>query len=714
MARALLAAVVLAAAGVLLMGSLVLNPGSRILGGFNDATLGIRSYDLIDKAGETPFTYERDDLNGAPEGVPAIRGIQYAAPIQPAVVWLLKEPFGHIGAMNAFLLSGLLLTGVAMFMLLDRLRFGFLPSLFGAYLVTFNPWMYERVLSGHVAFAHGWVLILLLFMLFRLRRDRTLPNAAFAGLAYGFCFLMASYTGLLATALVVAFVLVDIIAARDWADRLWTGSQLLVICGILMVFLLPGLTALVLDQDFVTGTLSRSTEQLDRLSAAPVNYVLPSPRHPLVGDLADRLRPADIFNEKVVFLGYSTLVLAALTIINLVSRRRRAEIPHEQRLLLWLAAAAGGIAMILSFGRKLSFGPVDIPLPGYLVTEVTTFYRVYARLGFVVVVAAAILAAWMLARLGRRRYGTAIMLALIAVAAFETLPSRTAALALDKPRAHDRWLAAQPRGIVAHYPMITDRAPAEQLAIREMYYQRFTGQPNFELYSSQRPGTREDAIRLLARYVTDRKAPGILAAEGVRYVVVHDDVYRLQDERRPRLGRRFKLLERFGDVRIYALRAKPANLDLLLERNADVLAPLLGIETPTLRTDAGFHASEPYLDYSGRWRWMSQSGKLVVDNPNVEATRVRIEGFAFSNLIERRVELIDEDRRVLAATSVPTPLVEFSLGDFVLPPGTSRLSLAARPGPRPLGGKDKRSASIFISPLTVTPLADYSASLRER
>ncbi len=44
-----------------------------------------------------------------------------------------------------------------MFVLLDRCRFGFLPSLFGALLVTFNPWMYERAISGHVAFAHGWV-----------------------------------------------------------------------------------------------------------------------------------------------------------------------------------------------------------------------------------------------------------------------------------------------------------------------------------------------------------------------------------------------------------------------------------------------------------------------------------------------------------------------------------------------------------------------------
>jgi len=714
LARAGAAAVVLAAAGALLMGSLVFNPGSRVLGGLNDAALGIRSYDVIDQSGETPFTYDRDDLNGAPEGVPAVRAIQYAAPIQPAVVSLLKEPFGYIGAMNIFLLSGLLLTGVAMFMLLDRLRFGFLPSLFGAYIVTFNPWMYERVFSGHVAFTHGWVLILLLFTLFRVRRHRTLPNATLAGLAYGFCFLMASYTGLLATALVAAFVLVDLVTAHDWADRLWTGSLLLVISCILVLFLLPGLTALVIDRNVVTGALARDVEQLDRLSASPVNYLLPSPRHPVAGDLADRLRPEDIFNEKVVFIGYSTLILAVLAIGHLVSRRRRADIPQEQRHLLWLAAAAGGIGLILSFGRKLSLGPVDIPMPGYLISELTTFYRVYARLGFVVAIAAAILAAWMLARVGQRRHGAAIVLVLIAVVVFETLPSPTSALAIDAPPAHNKWLAEQPRGIVAHYPMMTDRSPAEKLAAREMYYQRFTGQPNFELYASQRRGTREDAIRLLARYVTKPIAPRILAAEGVSYVVIHDDVYRQQGEPVPGLGSQFTFLRRFDDVRIFKLRAKPVDLDRVLADRADEVASLWSLKPVNVETDGGFYEGERYLDYHGKWRWMNQNGMLVITNDQSDAVRVRLAGLAFANRQLRHVEVRNERGQTVARALVDTFLAPLELGPFLVPSGTNRFYLSASPGPTPLSGTDLRNTTIYVSPLRASRLADYSSSLRDR
>ena len=75
--------------------------------------------------------------------------------------------------------------------------------------MAFNPWMVERAIAGHVAFMHGWTLILLLAALTKLRGTRTPRWAALAGLSYGFCFLVAAYLGLLATAFVVAFVIVE-------------------------------------------------------------------------------------------------------------------------------------------------------------------------------------------------------------------------------------------------------------------------------------------------------------------------------------------------------------------------------------------------------------------------------------------------------------------------------------------------------------------------
>ena len=273
LARTLCATAVVVAVGFALFGPIVVHPNSRVLDTFSDAATQMRLYDVMEESGQNPFTFEHDPMNGAPEGYPILTSVQIAAPIQPSFVWAFKDVLGIIGSVNAFLLSGLLLTGVAMFLLLDRCRFGFLPSLFGALLVAFNPWMFERAVSGHIAFAHGWVLIVLLFALLRLREQRTLPRAAAAGAAYGFCFLMASYSGLLATFMVAGFAILDVVSAKTAVERLWTLTLLMMIGAVTAVFLLPGVIALARDGDRVTSSLSRSTEDLTLGGASPLHYV---------------------------------------------------------------------------------------------------------------------------------------------------------------------------------------------------------------------------------------------------------------------------------------------------------------------------------------------------------------------------------------------------------------------------------------------------------
>jgi hypothetical protein len=711
--RTLAAGATLVVALVLVFGSILFKIGTSAPR-FNDATLTIRLYDVMERAGSTPFTSRRDPANGAPDGMPLLPAAQIAAPIQPGFVWASKDVLGFVGAVNVFLYAGLLLTGLAMFRLLDSLSFGFLPSLFGALLTTFNPWMYERVVSGHVAFAHGWVLILLLFALLRVRRSRTLSSAALAGGAYGLCFLMASYFGLLATALVVGFAIVDVASVRSWAERLWTCSLLAVTGGVMLLALAPGALVLLLDRSAVVGTLTRELSQLDFFSASPTDYLLPAPNHPLVGGVAEDLRRYDPFREKVLFFGYVTMLLAGATVVCLVRSGRQA-LGSPRRELLWLSVAAGGVALIGSLGRKLDLWLVEIPLPAYLVAEVTTFYRVYARLGFIVGLALAILAAAALSRIGHRRYGTAMAAVLALLVVMEVTPQRADAVRIDRAPAYDEWLARQPRGIVAHYPMMTDRAPAEQLAARELYYQRFTGLELFEIYGPERYGTREDAIRLLVRYPNDSLSPGILAAEGVRYVVLHDDVYRLQKERIPRLKRDyFEFLRRFGNVRIYRVRATPVDVDAELVRNAAKLGELFRLQPPEVRLGSGFYGSETYLDYGGDWRWMKQDGVLRVHNRSDRPVGAVIQGMSFSNGVLRRVEVTNAQGRVLARTLVDTFLADFKLGPFTVPPGKSVFRLSTQPGPSPFGGGDTRLASIYVSPIKVRPLADFTKSLRER
>src|SRR5918995_1755828 len=57
---------------------LMLHIGSAVLYGPNDASYGIRQYWGAEFQGQNPFTQTRDELNGAPEGLPLASAVQIA------------------------------------------------------------------------------------------------------------------------------------------------------------------------------------------------------------------------------------------------------------------------------------------------------------------------------------------------------------------------------------------------------------------------------------------------------------------------------------------------------------------------------------------------------------------------------------------------------------------------------------------------------------
>src|SRR6185437_13423228 len=105
----------------------------------------------------------------------------------------------------------------------------------------------------------------------------------------------------------------------------------------------------------------------------------------------------DPHDEKILFFGYVTLALAAYAVWLLI--RRRESLPRPWRMPMTVAAISAPIAFLLSLPRTLDVFGVAIPTPTYALGVFTSFYRVYARVGYVVGIAAALLAAAALARL---------------------------------------------------------------------------------------------------------------------------------------------------------------------------------------------------------------------------------------------------------------------------------------------------------------------------
>lgn len=155
--------------------------GNSVLVGPNDASYGIRAYWGASYVGENPFTLERDPLNGAPEGMPWSRALQYANALIPGSIWLLHYLVGFGAAANLYLLLGFLLTGFSVYLLLDRLGFHLVGSLFAGFAVAFNPWMIERAYAGHAGFMHAWIFPLLVGALLYQHRRLTAWSAWSSG-----------------------------------------------------------------------------------------------------------------------------------------------------------------------------------------------------------------------------------------------------------------------------------------------------------------------------------------------------------------------------------------------------------------------------------------------------------------------------------------------------------------------------------------------------
>ena len=85
---------------------------------------------------------------------------------------------------------------------------------------------------------------------------------------------------------------------------------------------------------------------------------------------------------------------------------------------------------------------------------------------------------------------------------------------------------------------------------------------------------------MLIRYVTDPNAPGMLKANGVKYVLLHDDVYRKAGEEPPPVPKGFHLVAKIpGNVRALEIDddVQPVDIEQTLEQNAAAIAQVQGL-----------------------------------------------------------------------------------------------------------------------------------------
>lgn len=676
-----------------------------VLVGPNDASYGIRSYWGAAHVGENPFTLERDPLNGAPEGLPWSRAVQYANALIPGTIWLLHYAVGFTAAANVYLLLGFVLTGFAVYVLLDRLGFHLVGSLLAGYAVAFNPWMIERAYAGHAGFMHAWVFPLLVGALLYANRRGSIWSAIVVGLALITAFYQSSYYGLLAGLVAAVFWVVSFVRERSWAERFWQVTLVNVALVTAVIAFIPALVAWYVDSEAVAAVVSNPVGQLQNLGAAPESYVLPSVRHPVLEPITRAVneRADDKWAENTLYLGWTLIALGIAGAVLVVRKHTETLTTPLRRFFLVSMAVLAPAAFLFSLKRETTVFGVDVPMPAYLFGELTTFWRVFARFGLLVTFALGALAAFALTVLIRRyRHGLAVALLACGLLAFEYLAGFAPAYSFANPDPWVGWLKQQPRGIVAHYPLPTDSPAALQLLARTFYLQQYNEQPQYAIFGSGYGGTREEAIRLVSRYVNDPLTPGVLAAEGVTLVLLHDDVYRQEGKEPPPVPPGFELVAKLGNVRALRLAddVQPVDLPQTLEQNAASIAATQGLPTPEAELET---SGSTTLRFAGEPGWRRFPKRAAVD---LEWDSERL----------RRVNLIVR----AAATRATTLEVENGSGMVV-----ASVSIGTEPsqptiGPLPVDGLSQRfwlrtteGSELLVGMVAAQPLADFSQSIAD-
>ena len=688
--------------------TITFDPAGKILRGPADGTLTIRGDWATSVQGKNPFNATHDYLNGAPEGIPYLNAITWLSPVQGGINLLFHYAVGWLAAWNLFILLGFVLTGFVTFLLLDSLDFHPLASFFGGYVMAFNPWIIDRAEAGHAAFVHVWIFPALMLVLLRMSRLRTARSAAVVGLFYGLTFLFAAYDGLIASVLLGTYLIVELIRVSGFEEKLWTLTltcTTFIVGGLMLV---PGVVKYVGTHHAVATTVSNANIEAQRLGGSSASYVLPSQTHPLLGWITRFDPAARNWSEHSLFFGYSTMILAVIAVVLLLRHEPATRATAQRRTALVFAAVLLPVAWWASLRSVLHpFGsPFGIPTLSWFVVHVTNYFRVYARIAVLVGMSFVVLSAFTLDRIARKgARGRWVVVGLTGLVAFELLTGSITAWNATNPPGYDRWLATQPRGIVANYPLPTDQSAALSLGAREIYFQIFTKQPLYNIFGPGTGNTREDAIRILSRYITDPATPSILAAEHVRYVLLHDDVYREEGEAPPPAPPELRLVKRFPDVRVYVLRksTKPADLPALLNDRAAEVGLVEGLTPPVLSFVSGF--SPPAVGGSqAGWRSLKGPGVFTLSNHDANTKRAQILLRAESPGVPRTLDVIDSSGNVVQKFTIGTGLTEVGLGPFPIGLGKSHFAMVtethASTGP-----------DLLVAPSMVQVLADYSIVL---
>ncbi len=416
-----------------------------------------------------------------------------AAPL----VWAGMKP---VLVHNLLLLGAIAVSGVAMFALARNLTGSRGAGIIAGIVFAFAPYRFEHVMHMELQWAM-WMPLAFLAL------HRALDTGKWTyGLATGACvalqMLSSIYYGIFLASL-IALGTVLLIAAdrkalvpRALLPLAAGGILAAAVCG---AYAIPYLRV----HDRVGD---RSVDEVATYSARPSSYLTATPTNSVYGRLSSPGEDA----ERRLFPGVIPVVLA---IAGLLLR------PPSRRAIIYLLLLAAAFEASLGFGGYL-YAFLYHHVPAY------RGLRAPARLGIFVLMFLGVLAAYGYKAIVERR-GAGTRASLVAALALGLLAEYhvdfgLTAYANAAPPVY-RFLARQPRGVVAEFPVPrVDALPGDDAEYA--YMSTFHWFPLVNGYSGNYPSSYLARLERL-RGFPDERAILQLRRDGVGYVIIHGSSY---------------------------------------------------------------------------------------------------------------------------------------------------------------------------------------------
>jgi hypothetical protein len=671
---------------VLLGPSVVTRCGDTLFGGAGDSTAGLIwlewNYDVLHAL---PFRGTTPLLN-APFGAPLWQPFYMTALVLMLPMWVTSQLVGPVCSWNLAVLSGFVLDGWIMFLFLRWLTRNVPVAFLAGFAFVLLPYHYQKA-SGHLAYVHTWVFVLILWAGLRVARRPSIPRGAALGAAVALACYVDGYYLLIATVFGGAVALLAALAApRDTrtSDRI---AAVVATGVVLAVCLVPVLLVLATSASTISAAVERSSSDVVVYSARASEYVLPARHHPLlpeaIGSWEDRHLHESNYSEQTLYLGALPMIGTLAAIVLAVRRRRAGPLAVAIRPLVLVAGGAAFAALVMSAPPKVAVAGVVVPMPSGIVSGVLAFWRVYARFFLPVVVCVLTLAAAALATaLGsfgpRRTRASLVAVGLLApLVVLDYLPPRpppTFSYERDTP-AEYRWLDDRPPNqIIAEYPLDPPPLPNH---ITYLSYQRTHQQ---RLLNGAVTGTDDGELQRGLAGLADPQTVPALATLGVRFVVIHSTAFgHPVDEATlpPSLTRVFAA----PTVSIYRVASQAAG--------AAALAPA-----------DGFHPTDTTDFVSSRWMRATATLDLRVFE-EVGPLRVSFKAISFGK--PRRL-VVRQGQRVAWSGDVPADVTRDVT--FEIDGNGGALDLRATPGAVPIERllpetHDARPVTINIAELAI-------------